>query len=61
MFQSYIRIAWRNFRRNKGYSFINIAGLAAGMAIALLITLFTVSFQSLKAAFMNPVKSLRAE
>ena len=40
MLRSYIRIAWRNFRRNKGYSFINIAGLAAGMAIALLIGLW---------------------
>jgi ABC-type antimicrobial peptide transport system permease subunit len=34
--------------------------LAAGAGI-LLITLATVSFQSLKAASMNPVKSLRAE
>ena len=33
---------------------------AAGMGI-LLITLLTVSFQSLKAAMMNPVKSLRSE
>src|SRR5262245_9444875 len=24
MFQSYIRIGWRNLLRNKGYSFINI-------------------------------------
>jgi len=28
---------------------------------ALIITLFTVSFQALNAAFMNPVKSLRSE
>ncbi|HEY2347483.1 MAG TPA: FtsX-like permease family protein, partial [Puia sp.] len=33
---------------------------AAGAGI-LLITLFTVSFQSIKAAFMNPVDSLRSE
>jgi ABC-type antimicrobial peptide transport system permease subunit len=33
---------------------------AAGAGI-LVITLLTVSFQSLKAALMNPVKSLRAE
>jgi putative ABC transport system permease protein len=32
----------------------------AGAAI-LLITMITVSFQSIKTAFMNPVKSLRAE
>jgi putative ABC transport system permease protein len=40
MLKSYFRIAWRNLRRNKGYSFINIAGLSAGMAIALLIGLW---------------------
>jgi putative ABC transport system permease protein len=33
--------------------------LAAG--VALLIALFTVSFQAIKAALANPVKSLRAE
>jgi hypothetical protein len=32
----------------------------AGVGV-LLITLLTVSFQSLKAAMMNPVKSLRTE
>jgi putative ABC transport system permease protein len=33
--------------------------LAAG--VAMLIALFTVSFQAIKAALANPVKSLRAE
>ena len=40
MLLSCLRIAFRNLRRNKGYSFINIAGLAAGMAITLLIGLW---------------------
>lgn len=40
MFKSYFRIAWRNLVKNKGYSFINIAGLAAGMAVAMLIGLW---------------------
>ena len=34
--------------------------IASGLG-ALIITLFTVSYQALKAAFMNPVKTLRAE
>jgi putative ABC transport system permease protein len=36
-----------------------VFALAAGAAIV--IALFTVSFQSIKAAMMNPVKSLRSE
>jgi ABC-type antimicrobial peptide transport system permease subunit len=34
---------------------------AGAAVIALVITLFTVSFQAIKAAIANPVKSLRAE
>jgi putative ABC transport system permease protein len=34
--------------------------LVAG-AIAIIITLFTVSFQAIKAAFANPVKNLKTE
>lgn len=40
MLRNYIKIAIRNLRRNKGYSFINIAGLAIGMACCLLILLY---------------------
>ncbi len=40
MYKSYFIIAWRNLLRNKGYSFINIGGLATGMAIAILISLW---------------------
>lgn len=38
MFQSYFKIGWRNLLKNKGYSFINIGGLAMGMAVTLLIS-----------------------
>ena len=40
MLKSYLQIAWRNLRRNRGYAFINIFGLAAGLAITLLIGLW---------------------
>lgn len=40
MFQSYFKIGCRNLLRSKGYSFINIGGLAMGMAVALLIGLW---------------------
>tara|TARA_R110002167_G_scaffold103346_41_gene267476 strand:+ start:1628 stop:4027 length:2400 start_codon:yes stop_codon:yes gene_type:complete len=40
MFKNYIKIAWRNLLKNKGYSAINIGGLALGMAVALIIGLW---------------------
>ncbi len=40
MFKNYFKIAFRNLVKQKGYSFINIAGLATGMAVALLIGLW---------------------
>ena len=40
MFKNYLKIAFRNLIRHKTYSFINIAGLAIGIAICILIFLF---------------------
>ncbi len=40
MFKSYFKIAWRNLIKNKLYSVINIAGLATGMGLAILIGLW---------------------
>ena len=40
MYKSYFKIGWRNLIRNKGFSFINIGGLALGMAVAILIGLW---------------------
>lgn len=40
MYKSYFKIGWRNLLRNKGYSAINIGGLAVGMSIAMLIGLW---------------------
>ena len=40
MIRNYVKIAWRNLIKNKGYSAINIGGLAVGMAVAMLIGLW---------------------
>ncbi|MBS1489317.1 MAG: ABC transporter permease [Bacteroidetes bacterium] len=40
MFTNYLKIAFRNLTRNPMYSFINIGGLAVGIACSLLITLW---------------------
>ncbi|MDB4901002.1 MAG: cell division protein FtsX [Mucilaginibacter sp.] len=42
MFQNYFKIAFRNLLRNKSFSAINICGLAIGLAVCLLITLFVI-------------------
>ncbi len=40
MFVNYLKIAWRNILRDKGYSLINIFGLAIGITCFVLIMLF---------------------
>ncbi|UCH97271.1 MAG: ABC transporter permease, partial [Candidatus Aminicenantes bacterium] len=40
MFKNYLKITLRNIMKHKGYSFINIFGLAIGMACCLLISLW---------------------
>ena len=40
MFKNYLKTAWRNLVNNKVYSTLNVLGLAAGMAVALLIGLW---------------------
>jgi len=40
MLKNYLKIALRNIRKHKAYSFINISGLAVGMACTLLILLW---------------------
>ena len=44
MFRNYLLIAWRNLKKNRVFSFVNILGLAIGMAACLLILQY-VSFQ----------------
>lgn len=40
MFKNYLKIAFRNLWKNKGFSAINIFGLASGLAICLLILFY---------------------
>ncbi len=40
MLKNYLKISLRNLRKHKGYSFINITGLAVGMASTILILLW---------------------
>ncbi|GAB3048672.1 ABC transporter permease [Spirosoma pulveris] len=40
MLRNYLKIAWRNLVRHKGYTFINVFGLAIGLACCLVIFLY---------------------
>ena len=40
MIKNYLKIAWRNLLKNRVYSFLNITGLAVGMAVAIMIGLW---------------------
>jgi putative ABC transport system permease protein len=40
MIKNYLKIAWRNLTRNRAHTFINVAGLSVGMAVAMLIGLW---------------------
>ncbi|RYY57466.1 MAG: ABC transporter permease [Chitinophagaceae bacterium] len=42
MLRHFFQIAWRNLIKRKFYSFINIAGLAIGMAACILISLYVI-------------------
>jgi len=48
-----LKIAWRNLVRNKVYSFINIAGLATGMAVTMLIAFWIYDEVSFNRNFKN--------
>ena len=40
MLKNYLKIALRHLRKHPGYTFINVAGLAVGIACCLLILLY---------------------
>ena len=53
MLKNYFKIAWRNLLKNKIYSFINIFGLALGMAVTIMITLWVTDELSYNKNFEN--------
>jgi putative ABC transport system permease protein len=53
MLKNYIVVAWRNLLRNRTSSFINISGLAIGMAVAMLIGLWIWDELSYNKSFAN--------
>lgn len=53
MIKNYIKIAWRNLIKNKIYSTINIVGLAVGMTVAILISLWIKDEISFNKDFKN--------
>ncbi|HEY5747160.1 MAG TPA: ABC transporter permease [Chryseolinea sp.] len=53
MLKNYFTIGWRNIIRTKGYSFINICGLAMGMAVAILIGLWVFDELNYNKSFKN--------
>ena len=40
MFSNYLKTAWRNLLKKKFYSVINLGGLAAGLAVGIIILLW---------------------
>lgn len=53
MLRNYIKTAWRNLKRGKLFSFINITGLAIGMAVALIIGIWVWDELSFDKHFTN--------
>jgi hypothetical protein len=61
MFKNYLKITLRNIMKHKGYSFINIFGLAIGMACCLLISLWVLDELSYDKFHINARSLYRVE
>jgi uncharacterized BrkB/YihY/UPF0761 family membrane protein len=53
MLKNYLKIALRNFWRNKSFSLINVFGLALGMACSLMIMLWVQDEKAMDAFFKD--------
>ncbi|HTD40223.1 MAG TPA: ABC transporter permease [Mucilaginibacter sp.] len=53
MLQNYIKIAWRNLWKNKGFSVINILCLALGITFSLLIGVYVLNEESVNSGIKN--------
>lgn len=60
MLKNYFKVAFRNILKNKVYSFINIAGLAVGMAACILIALYVINEESYDRLHKNADRIVRA-
>ncbi len=54
MLKNYFKTAWRSLVKSRAYSTINIVGLAAGMAVAMIIGLWIFDEVSANSHFENP-------
>lgn len=61
MFRHYFTIGWRNLFRNKGYSLINIGGLALGMTVAILIGLWVYDEATFNYSYPNHDRIAQAQ
>lgn len=59
MFKNNLKIAWRNLLNNKGYSFLNITGMAIGFAAFWLIVLYVSDEVSYDTSFTNSERIYR--
>lgn len=59
MIKNYLKVAWRNLIKNKTHTFINVAGLSVGMAVAMLIGLWIWDELSYDRQFENHQKIVR--
>ncbi|MCE6992672.1 ABC transporter permease [Dyadobacter sp. CY323] len=59
MLTNYLKIAWRNLRKHKFYSFLNIFGLSLGLASCLLISLYVIDELSFDRSFSNAERIYR--